>query len=89
MENLQLASDVAAAVPEELLSLMDEIMKVCTDSQWDHIIPALWLLLLSAIIHSRKCTFQQGIEHATKMLMSIGIGFGTYDEMTAALSPLH
>jgi hypothetical protein len=88
MEDVFLTDDVVVPVPDEVFDLMQEINEICINQQCNHAIPALWLMLLAAIIQSRECTFQQGIEHAQKLVLS-GRTCDTREEAIAAYSLSH
>jgi hypothetical protein len=87
MEDVLLTNDVAATVPEEVVSLMDEIDTACDGNRCDHAIAALWLMLLKVFVSQRECSVPEAVKHVQNLVKSTE--FGTRDEAITALSPRH
>ena len=69
MKDMMIASNAAAELPEEVISLMGQIEDVCDDQTCGHIISALWLSLLAVLIATHECTPEEAIEHVLELAM--------------------
>ena len=87
IKDVQLTSDVAAAVPEEAAGLMYAIAELCVGNECGHVISALWLTLISVHMEAHGCSFRQAIKHVQKLAKSTELG--TRDEALATFSEQH
>jgi hypothetical protein len=87
MEDIILDDDVTATVPEEVHELMEKLHRTCRGNRSDHVIDALWLLLIIVFMRCEECSFRDALKHAQELAESST--FGTREEAIAALSPPH
>ena len=86
LEDIKLADDVNVTAPEEVTSLMNKIADVCDGKQCSHILAALWLSLLSALMAADECSPIEAMDHAQDLIKWTK---GGCDESIPALSPQH
>ena len=84
--NVKLTGDMAAAIPEEVASLMDKISDACDDDDGNHILVALWLSLLAALMAANECSPMEAMDHAQDLIKWTK---GGCDEAIATLSTPH
>jgi hypothetical protein len=58
-------------IPEEILSIIDEIKTVCDEKRCGDVIAALGLALIGAIMTVEKCSTAEAIEHVRNDLNEI------------------